>query len=1644
MFHATTCVAEAFPTTTRISRTSFLLHAQRYYSTTPGTKYIDLSDPIYYFCFLTKLKPTRAHDVNAEIALKGLKAPSARELKNETLKRIEKNPFGMMTAALKLRQNIPRKGGYTAGNSANSVRRRCLRELYQQARAAVGMPRDKNNAGYTTEQLWRCLNKAADEQRQRLHPEVTTEFLQRRTSNLRRSATRHLSRVKDVHRSRHARKPAWHTGGNVFTAARLERKLKSELKRSARSISTQLLRTTVASIVEHIRVKEKEHAVADATALTVAAWNVDKNSHTIRNSIGQDEVHIVPAAVDVLCVAEASQRVPAHQPRRQAPSFGRCNWTSSSVGVTQILVRHPHTLTEIDVGEFPSTASADDDDDDDEPGISDTAEITACRVKDGRSASTTGEFFIVVACYLPPSMRMPRFKAAVQYLAETCRGLAKTDNGVPVVIAGDFNVDLLEDRKPLAASKAAAWKEAWDKLPPLPDRRQLQLKLMHGTSEASFNPTNTDTKCSLLDAVYLLSESTSNAKAYPFAGSITAGPTQHAIVSGCFTLGSNATSASKGFSFQEHAVKHRIRWKSIRYDEARQDAMRIALQARLLAEDLTIANLGDVIKSVAAEHAGTVKIAVGPQKRSTVRNGTMRRRAEPWNTRSLDSAAKELTTLSRRLESNSHKIKVARAKAGFSRWKLFRLCVQLQSNQRSLRQATAAFARDVRRTKQLYYDKVNSLLRIDNTAMISEAHKTRRRVLRARSPKATIPHDAKTLNNAWQEIFKGDGKKLPNEAWLRNKRVGILAAAENEAAAHIVISPERVRQVLSQLSRNKACGLDDVANEALRLIADMDDAVIERIATMFTNIIEDPLTADGAGLDTWKQGLLAMFLKATEGPPSPTDYRPISLLSHLAKLLELVILRTIEEDSDLGSKLGRQQFGFRRGSGTIDAIFNMRAAHEVCKQRGIPLLVALLDIKKAFDTVPFDVIAASLDRLKVAPKLTRFLRYWIEGQTRRIIVEGNGEDDWLTVNRGVPQGSILSPLLFTAVMDTLDGYLKGEAVLGQPALTTPSPRLLVDGWMSQMYADDTALLGHCIDDINTLLERTKEWSEFVGLNCHPTKFELLRLGALRLKSFSGRDIRGSNNAALAPKSYRNVIADAHREPADRRYHWNDLRMIKGNVKFGNVVLPLSKTAKYLGVDVRSWSTARRGGNVTGAAFLPRTHHRLKGAKANTSATGFAFRVGVDACTVRVASALHRPIAEGIYYGVETTDLTEKCINSIRTVVGNAAKKSLGTHFSAATTSALQFLGWQEPKVAIALRRLRLLKKATTLAAPAIENMSPPTLLAVQGRDRGKRAPYMTMLRHSLVELIGPGILELHFPESGAIWKQSMVEDLRRRGGDSTHPSAEAADNDIAAAPENQVPRANIDELIKALKACDKYNHQHPIIRVSPEYAFAAFKFTCDSVIPFFRKEKDDAGTCELCGETVVTSGFHFLAECKHRECRGIMSGILTRDEVRAWDAGRESGDYSEVNDIILQDNPALAYASDSVRTLLLVNDPNNDLDVLSRLLIREFRDSTVTDGKQLWKRNEVVNRGGAVKHYYLKKSASWSSDGIKAERELLYTAYRWVGKLCHQLYRVQSENFKARTEARRRARRAGAGAAGAAGDGEVEEAGAAGDGEVVA
>lgn len=1580
----------------------------------------DLSHTIFYINFLMVLKKSRPADVAIAIESSDIQIPTVRELVIEIGKCIKKNPYGVVATALKLRDEIPRNRGTQTKLSSNGVRRRCLQELYQQARAGIGLSRDTSNAKYYSASLWRTFIQASTEQRRRLWKEIDEELLEKRSNNLKKKATRHIRRRRDLLRRRSPRTkaPSGPKQG-IFSETKIEHKLRALARRLRRRISENRLRQVVAAVAGYAREKEKAAALDDEFTLNVSTWNVDKNSTTIPDCLRNLEAGVIPDDVDVLCIVEA-QKFPPGSRRLNGTKFRQCSWTSSSIGATQILVRYPHTLAaEIEVGSFPPSLAPIHEASE---TITDSAEITVCKIRDGRGVrqlatpNTQGnnnpasEFF-ACSVYLPPCPSLQRFKDMVTHVTKICGNLLDQES-LPIVLAGDFNIDLLEGLPPSRSREAAArkrtiWNSTWAAFL---TEFAVRMNILHGTDQPSFNPTNETFNASLLDAVYLISGENSTAKPLPSAGFLTTGiPTQHAIVSGVFSLSRKPSGFSLGNSAAGEKTGERIKWDKLRYNVEKQDELRISLQAELTAlNEVTVENLGATINKAAAKSLGTVPIRPSNDtQRNTARAGTRFRQGQPWNTRSLDLKAKEVTSLRRRLEAVGKKIKNANcSRFPFPRYQLHVLHVNLGRLRFDLHNSIREFAAEIRSTKRCYFDEANRHMKTDNMMHISQCHKTRRRVFQMRQPRNKIAHDAQTLNREWQKVLSGEGEALlPNRTWLESKVQTILEHATTDSA-RIEITVERVKEAVSRIKNGKTPGIDGVANEGLKLLAGMEDAAVGKIAALFEKIVNDPNAVE---LREWKAGLLVMIPKETENgaEQKATDYRPISILSHIAKLLEVVVLVTIEEEYDLDGKLSSQQFGFRHNSGTTDAQFNLRALHELCAKKGHPLLVVLLDIKKAFDSVPFDVIAASLDRLSIPPKMIRFLRSWVEGQTRRINVDGNDDENaWLKVLRGVPQGSSLSPLLFAAVMDTLDGYLKGESVLGSNRLENADlpQRLEVGKWLTQMYADDTVLFGHSISNINKCLDHIKTWAKYAGLTCHPAKFKLLRLGSLTLRHSSG--VIASNDASVAPRDY--IAEDAGIR--GKVYRCVDVKKIDGNIVFDGSVIPLCESARYLGIDILGWKSSKSGIRRP-AEFVSRVEHRTKPTRANIEATKFAFRVGDGACNVKFAAALNRPLAEGLYFGAETATTLPRQLKEIRTVVGIAAKASLGIHKSTSTSGALKFLGWQEPGVVIALRTLGLLrKKAIARDTAEGEEFDPPAMLIADGDNRTTFSPYLWGLRHRLAAMIGPELVEKHFPDSGTVWKRNMLADRSRRQGTIPHPEASWS------------ARTDINALIDAIKKCDAYNHQHPIVRVAKEHAFAAFKFTCYSLIPFRRPDQqpplDAPDKCELCGREGTMSGFHLLTSCSHRRCRAIMAGILTAEDIVAWSAGRENDDddYSRINAIIERDNPSLNAADDKVKAMILVNGPNNDLDVLARLLIRELRDSSIRSGVRKWRRNEVVRRGGDVELYRINGvNGKWSS--VNAEKELLYTGYRWAAKLCYQLWKVRRDVYRSRGPADRRRRR---------------------------
>jgi len=155
--------------------------------------------------------------------------------------------------------------------------------------------------------------------------------------------------------------------------------------------------------------------------------------------------------------------------------------------------------------------------------------------------------------------------------------------------------------------------------------------------------------------------------------------------------------------------------------------------------------------------------------------------------------------------------------------------------------------------------------------------------------------------------------------------------------------------------------------------------------------------------------------------------------------MERIVVGRLNEHLRENAELSERQFGFRAGRSTIDAVVELRACLEqIIQGRGVALAVSL-DIVNAFNTLPWDKIGAGLRAHGVPGYLVRIVRAYFEG--RGIVFrDAEGVCRRRRIRRGVPQGSVLGPLLWNLAYDE---------VLG---------RVLPPGCHVICYADDTLVL----------------------------------------------------------------------------------------------------------------------------------------------------------------------------------------------------------------------------------------------------------------------------------------------------------------------------------------------------------------------------------------------------------------------------------------------------------------------------------------------------------------------------------------------------------------------------------------------------------
>jgi len=271
--------------------------------------------------------------------------------------------------------------------------------------------------------------------------------------------------------------------------------------------------------------------------------------------------------------------------------------------------------------------------------------------------------------------------------------------------------------------------------------------------------------------------------------------------------------------------------------------------------------------------------------------------------------------------------------------------------------------------------------------------------------------------------------------------------------------------------KSNATGIDDVHPKFLKLLL---PKILPYITFLFNTILTKSMFPS-----CWKTSKILPL------PKGNNDYRPISILPFLSKVLERLMFNQISDFVLRNSLLSKKQSGFRRKhscvTALIEVIENIRQRiddNETC-------FLILLDHTKAFDTVDHELLVLKLINLFGFTRMAaNLIAAYLNGRSQ-IVQQGSQVSERLETNKGVPQGSILGPLLFTMYINDLPDVLNTCDV--------------------HMYADDVQIftscknssINVCVNRINNELNLVNNYATTNGLCINPSKSKCLIISRKR-------------------------------------------------------------------------------------------------------------------------------------------------------------------------------------------------------------------------------------------------------------------------------------------------------------------------------------------------------------------------------------------------------------------------------------------------------------------------------------------------------------------------------------------------------------------
>ena len=212
----------------------------------------------------------------------------------------------------------------------------------------------------------------------------------------------------------------------------------------------------------------------------------------------------------------------------------------------------------------------------------------------------------------------------------------------------------------------------------------------------------------------------------------------------------------------------------------------------------------------------------------------------------------------------------------------------------------------------------------------------------------------------------------------------------------------KIEEEISNLNVNKASGPFSIPTKILKLLKELISKALEILFNCSFSL--------GVVPDSFKTArVLPVFWKGSE--TSPNNYRPISLLAIFNRILERLMYKRLINLIDKYNILFNKQFGFRSGHSTDHAILCILDKIQSAVESGLFSCGVFLDLSKAFDTVNHSILLDKLEHYGIRGVAKQWFSSYLK-KRKQFVSINNTCSDYSDITSGVPQGSVLGPLLF--------------------------------------------------------------------------------------------------------------------------------------------------------------------------------------------------------------------------------------------------------------------------------------------------------------------------------------------------------------------------------------------------------------------------------------------------------------------------------------------------------------------------------------------------------------------------------------------------------------------------------------------------------